>query len=137
MLAECRYREALNLILQLPDPEARFWRAVNEDEELYCIIHDVDPDAPDDEYDDDEEVESQPISPPYQSWGMGEELTAQLIDALHIFRVEHAYKGSGKSAPKTKPLPRPSTMSSRIQARRDKVWAADFEDELKSMAVKK
>lgn len=65
---------------------------------------------------------------------MTELLLMELVDIGNRRRAEAAAHGSNKRPPKTKAFPRPKSVASQIKAHRDKVWAEDFEAELKSLA---
>lgn len=114
MLGELRFGQILELILQLPDPQSRFWSALNkpEHEELYIQVM-GDPAA-----DLDEDTEPEPIVTPYQHAGLTELLLMDVRDGIHMGRSEAAAKGTGQNPKRVKMYPRPVSARDRIVTRK-------------------
>lgn len=114
-LSELRFGEVLRLILSLPDPDSRFYSALNqpENEDLYILIF-GDPAADTEATEADTAVAP---STPYQHVGLTEHLLMDLVDNVNRHRSEAAVKGTGKTPKRTKPYPRPVSQRDRILER--------------------
>lgn len=111
-LGEARYRDVLELTLQLPDPYSRFRAALNEDRELWEMIYGT----PDDVGIADE---NSGAGLPYQLIGTPEHLMLNVQDRLDMVISLMGAQLSKKKPKKVKPTARPLSMDEKIREERE------------------